>query len=283
MAEEKESIESRVKKEIERTGLPTEIKATEILNKNGWHVFNEYPYLDTDENKVRTLDIVANKAFLKNSKKPDGKRETEIDFFCELYVECKKSEKHSWVFFTETSPEPFIKFALDRLAYDVTYRTFNAAVRAYVQSHKRVKVSDLEKRTSIFSRIPVRFETFTYKIALSQQPVFCNKGSKDDFYEAVMQVLKSLSHEEKEKAHGKSSEFSPKDIVIPVILFDGFLFECYYQKGQIRTPQINYTRYLAHGLPNQRLPALIDVMTSDYFPTYLRRIEKEFTSRIGCD
>jgi hypothetical protein len=245
-------------------------------------VFNEYPYLDTDENKVRTLDIVANKAFLKNNNaKPNG--ETEIDFSCELYIECKKSEKHSWVFFTETSPAPFIKFALGRLVDDAIYGTFNAVARAYAESQKQVKVKDLEKRTSIFSRIPVRFETFRYKIALSQQPVFCSKGSKDDFYEAVMQVLKSLSHEEKEKARGESSEFLPKDIVIPVILFDGFLFECYYQKGQIRTPKINYTRYLAHGLPNQRLPALIDVMTSDYFPTYLRRIEKELTSKIGCD
>jgi hypothetical protein len=275
MAEKKESFESRVKKEIERTGLPTEIKATDILKKNGWNVFNEYPYLDTDENKVRTLDMVANKVFLKNN---DG--ETEIDFFCELYIECKKSEGHSWVFFTETSPAPFIKFALGRLADDAVYGTFNAVAKAYAELHKEVKVKDLEKRTSIFSRIPVRFETFRYKIALSQKPVFCGK---DDFFEAVMQVLKSLSHEEREKARGESSEFLPKDIVIPVILFDGFLFECYYQKGQIRTPKINHTRYLAHGLPNQRLPALIDVVASDYFPTYLRRIEKELTFKIRCN
>ncbi len=49
---EKESIEAKVKKEVEKTGLPTEIKATEILKKNGWAVFNEYPYLDTNENKI---------------------------------------------------------------------------------------------------------------------------------------------------------------------------------------------------------------------------------------
>lgn len=195
------------------------------------------------------------------------------------YTSNAKNQKNiHGCFFTEPSPDPFLKFALDRLAYDFTYKTFNAVVRAHVQSQKEVKVKDHEERTSIFSRIPVRFETFRYKIALSQQPVFCNKGNKMEFYEAVMQVLKSLSHEE--KAQGEYSEFLPRDIVIPVILFDGFLFECYYQKGQIRTPKINYTRYLAHGLPNQRLPALIDVMTSDYFPTYLRRIEKELTSKI---
>jgi len=277
MTKEKESFESRVRQEIEKTGLPTEIKATGILKKNGWNVFNEYPYLDVDENKIRTLDILANKAFLKvNKPQSDRKKEVEIDFFCELYIECKKSEKHSWVFFTETSPEPFIKYGLERLAYDFTYGTFNAVTRAYAQSNKELSIKNLEEHTSIFSRIPIRFQTFKYKIALSQQPVF---GKTDDFYEAVMQVLKSLSHEEKQKADGKSSEFQPNDIVIPVILFNGFMFECYYQKGQIRTPKINYTRYLAHGLPNQRLPALIDVMTLDYFPTYIRLIEKEITSK----
>lgn len=277
MAADEKSIESRVKKEIGRTGLPTEIKTTEILNKNGWNVFNEYPYLDTDENKIRTLDIVANKVFLKtNNTKSNAK--TEIDFCCDLYIECKKSEKCSWVFFTQVSPSPFIKFAIERLAYSLT-GTYNEVVRAYTESFREPKVDELEERTSIFSRIPVRFETLKCKIALSQQSVFCSKQSKDIFYEAVMQILKSLSHEEKEKAHGKSSEFLPRDIVIPIILFDGFLFECYYEKGQILTPQISYTRYLAHGLPNQRLPALIDVMTSDYFPTYLEQIGKELSSR----
>ena len=106
---------------------------------------------------------------------------------------------------------------------------------------------------------------------MSEQPVF---STTDDFYEALMQILKSLSHEEKQKADGKSSEFLPNDIVIPVILFDGFMFECYYQQGQIQISKIKYARYLAHGLPNQRFPALVDVMTLDYFPEYLRLIEK---------
>ena len=284
MTEDKDSFESRVKKEIEKTGLPTEIKATQILRENGWHVFNEYPYLDQDENKIRTLDILANKPFL-NIKKPVTnnkshrvppfhweleKRKAEIAFFCELYIECKKSEKHSWVFFTESKgfPETFVKYSLHRLAHDT-----GAYVRGYAFD-KEWDIKNIEGHKSIFSRTPVIFENLGHKIALSQQSVF---GGKEDFHEGVMKVLKSLSYEEKQKADGDSSEFSPKDIVIPIILFDGFLFECYYEEGQILTKIIDYVRYLAHGLPNQRLPALIDVMTLNYFPTYLKLIEKEFT------
>ena len=146
MTKEKESFESRVREEIEKTGLPTEIKATDILRANGWSVYNEYPYLDVNENKVRTLDVVADKSFLKSNTANSADKK-EIDFSCTLFIECKKSVKHSWVFFAETSPMPFIYFGIDRLAYDVEYGTFNLAVRLYSHSIKELKGKSLEKPT----------------------------------------------------------------------------------------------------------------------------------------
>src|SRR5450759_4211564 len=106
MAESRESFESKVKKEIEKSGLPTEIKATNALNNEGWAVYNEYPYLDNDENKIRALDIVANRAFMRTNS-----QEEQNDSDCSLYIECKKSDKHSWVFFTQTAPAPFRRFS----------------------------------------------------------------------------------------------------------------------------------------------------------------------------
>jgi len=78
------SFEKKVKEEILKTGLPTEIQVTQTLKKAGWVVFNEYPYLDRDENKIRTLDITAENIF----KKPDS---TEVTSGCKLFIECKKS------------------------------------------------------------------------------------------------------------------------------------------------------------------------------------------------
>jgi hypothetical protein len=127
MAESREPIESRVKKEIEKTGLPTEIMATQALNAEGWTIFNEYPYLDIDENKVRTLDIVANKAFLK----ANDNQEKEFDFDCHLYIECKKTDQRSWVFYTQTAPLPFLWLSIDQLSYDVVAGTFNKFIEAY--------------------------------------------------------------------------------------------------------------------------------------------------------
>jgi hypothetical protein len=261
-------FEEKVKKAILKTGLPTEIKVTKMLKDAGWSVFNEYPYLDREENKMRTLDITAKKVFLKSKNTEDGS--LKIDLACELYLECKKSTKQSWVFYTELFPESFTAFSLSRLSYDIVYGTFNAALRAYLTGIENI--NGHTEHVTIFSKIPLRFESMKYKIALSQQNVF---NEKQEFYEGKMQVLKALLHkDEEEKAKPPKNPFSVK--VIPIIVFDGRMCECYYEGGKLSTPEIEYTRYLAHGLPNQRFPALIDVMTLNYFPKYLKFIEKEF-------
>ena len=261
------TFEEKVKEEIMKTGLPTEIKVTKTLKKAGWRVFNEYPYFDSEKNKIRTLDLTAEKFFSKS----DGS--TKIDSSCELYIECKKSSSQSWVFYTEDAPSSYLDFSISRLVHDMTYRTFNLVLEAYQKTNPDLNVD--KEHVTIFGKIPVRFQNIKYKIALSQQSVF---KEKKVFYEGKMQLLKALRHKnEEDKA--KPSETSSSVKVIPIIVFDGHIFECYYDdKGELNTPKIEYTRYLAHGLPNQRLPALIDVMTLHYFPKYLKLIEKEFSN-----
>jgi len=129
------------------------------------------------------------------------------------------------------------------------------------------------EHVTIFGKIPVRFETIKYKIVLSQQSIF---KEKKDFHTGKMQILKALRHKDEEDKANPSEERPSPIKVIPIIVFDGHLFECYYDDdGELATPEIEYTRYLAHGLPNQRLPALIDVVTLSYFPEYLKLIENE--------
>jgi hypothetical protein len=286
-------LEKRVKEEILKTGLPTEIRATRMLEKNGWNVFNEFPFLDEEGKKIRTIDIRASKFFLKSRNKKSTDH-SDIDLFCELYIECKKSVKQFWVFYQQHAPDPFIKLALERLAYDVAYNTHNLTIRSYGKTidndRGKEKIRSLLKPTTVFSRIPVRFENMDYKIGLSHQLVFATedgkrsggkKEGKNQFYDAEMKVLKALYHRDKERKT-PSLEDSPKENIIPIILFDGYLFECYYDNGEIVTPRIEYTRYLAHGLPHQRMPTLIDVMTLNYFPKYLELLEEELSkSRKG--
>ena len=91
-SQENNDFENRVKKAIEATGLPTEITATKVLTENGWHVQNEFPYVDIENTKVRTLDIKAESTFYRN-KEDALKLAWDIPkdaIHCELFVECKK-------------------------------------------------------------------------------------------------------------------------------------------------------------------------------------------------
>lgn len=238
------NLEKKVREEIQKTGLPMEIKATKLLKDNGWSVYNEYPYLDDEKNKMRQLDIKATKDFPSKA--------------CTLYIECKKSSKRSWVFYTEKMPRSYLSLIFGRLADD-----FLVGSIAYIDKSMGHKTP-----IDILSKIPPSFHKRQYRIALSHKIVF---GDKDEFYTAQMQILKALHYEKIYPADHKMKEV----VIIPVILFDGNIFECYYKNDKLCTPKTDYTRYLSQGLPNQKIPALIDVMTLEHFPKYLSFLGEE--------
>ena len=278
------SLESKIKKAIEATGLPTEIKVTNMLRKYGWSVYNEYPFLDMQQNKIRTLDVKARK-FFKNSSYLNAIKCNEDNLSCTLYIECKSSMKHSWVFHTQSMPESFIDVRISRLSYDAVYGLYDSIIKLYTKSdtlnnEMKEKVKTLLEPTSIFKKVPLLFNNLEFKIALSHQIVFDNfkkqikNGDrvKNNFYDAHMKILKTMKHEEFEYVNDE--EIS---IVIPIILFNGFILECYYQDNDIKVHKINYTRYLSHGLPNQKIPILIDVVPFENLSYYLEQLDKEFT------
>jgi hypothetical protein len=87
---------------------------------------------------------------------------------------------------------------------------------------------------------------------------------RDEIYTAEMQLFKALNYQERQDKRINFTR-NTKRAIIPIILLNGDMFGCYYNKQELQTPKIKYTRHLAHGLPNQKIPALIDVVTLDYF------------------
>jgi len=252
-------IEKKVLKAIKKTGLPTEIKTTKMLGEFKYSVFNQHPYLDKNKNKIRTLDIVA--------KRHIKKIDVLTGSWLELFIECKKSAKQSWVFYTEPEPISLTLMSFMRQLYDFDYEYNDKLVNPQNKKSNKQKTSDT---IDILNRIPTRFKNIESKIALSQENVF---NDRDAFRDAQMKLLNAIWHRDEEFKENWSRY---KLTLIPIILFSGHIFECHYENGELITPEIEYTRYLAHSLPHQRCPILIDVMTLDYFPKYLKLIEKEF-------
>lgn len=293
------SFENNLKRAIEATGLPTEMSATKTLTELGWAVQNEYPYVDRENKRVRTLDIKAVATFRKGYEKPI-KDILKESIRCELYIECKKSNK-PWIFYLDTMTDAEISFRIERLAGDFTTDTYNTILDFYkqlIENSDTIEEGKLPK--SILTEIPAKFQRLSYKIALSHKIIFAklneeentangrpkapkttgevDKG-RDEIYSAEMQIFKALNHQEKQDKLTASPQ--TKRMVIPIILLNGNMFGCYYDGEKLQTPKIEYTRHLAHGLPNQKVPALIDVVTLSYFSQYLKLIGQEIRNRLS--
>jgi hypothetical protein len=99
---------------------------------------------------------------------------------------------------------------------------------------------------------------------------------KDEIYSAEMQIFKALKYQEN-KDNQNTAMQNPKKVVVPIILLNGNMFGCFYENDELKTPRIQYTRHLAHGLPHQQIPALLDVVTLEYFPEYVKLITKQLS------
>lgn len=240
--------------------MPTEVKVTEILKRNMWGVHNEYPFFE-DETKInRTIDMKANKYMDIKTKIKDAE---ELTFKCNLYIECKKSSTNTWVFYTQSMPDSYLDYRIYRLANDITEKTFSTAVRLY--SENKIKV-----KGNLYSKIPMTFEKIRYRIALSHQNIFSSKDKgKDDFHDAKMKLLKVLKYDDEKFIENGNELF-----IIPIIIFNGNVYEYFNFGGEQKINKLDYIRYLTHTMDNA-FPILIDIVTLDYLAGYLVNLEDE--------
>lgn len=108
------SEEEGIRKKLEEQGLTLEVEIATILEERGWLVFQEFPYKDNDENKVRKSDIFAISSIK--------------DKVLLLNIECKRSEKNPWVFYIKNDDIPFLSTIISEFDSIILNETHNIAV-----------------------------------------------------------------------------------------------------------------------------------------------------------
>ena len=94
---EKEDPELRfIADQIEKTGYPLEIHASEVLEKKGWNVLHSTFYRDSETGIMREIDIRADKT-VDRSAVGDTIHPYRLNL--RLDIQCKKSDSFAWVFF----------------------------------------------------------------------------------------------------------------------------------------------------------------------------------------
>jgi hypothetical protein len=217
------------------------------LKEHGWSVRNQVYYMDKDEEKARSVDIVAHKAFFENFGPYDRLN-------ISLVIECKKSVK-PWVFFTSLKegqplfelPLSIIKnFAIPELRYSINFNRW-----ALKQMHY---MSSLSKECAIISYEPFK------------------EGKGRDVLEARYQVTKALNYLlEFFTRTQKLFSIKPVFILYPAIVFDGHIFKCEPQNGNLKLLPINYVQFFVE----MEQTFLIDIIGKEFLPKYLGIIDDD--------
>ncbi len=221
----------KLEEDIKKSGLPTEIKVSNILRKDNWIVINQYPYLDQKNQKIRTLDIIAGKIF-KNGKA------------CILFIECKKSKEHQWVFYTSRGFVESLGFLI---------RIIEVAIQR-AQANKEIK-------RLLFSIHPSY--KVDYGIGLISYTPF---KRKDDFNVARCQLLSAI----------ESKGIIPNEnlIIYPTIIFDGKIFSVQIDEDKPNLDEINNLVFVS-PMFSEITPILIDVITLNYLSFHLEKLNDE--------
>lgn len=252
------SLIDHLKGEIKKSGYPLEIEISSLLDKNWNEVLNTDSYYDTDEKKMRDIDINASRFFEEYAPILD----------VNLTIECKKDDNFAWVFFTR--PLKYDIEDIDGQYLDgiqiLTKKIDKDAIREVILGNSSLHYSRMRK-------VAVSFDEFYIKGKKSDY------GKKRDIFEAVNQLKKYILYSNEQNL--KSG--SPYTILIhfPCIVFDGEMFV-----SEVRGEEINLRRtkhvliLTAHRTPYSPwdLGFLIDVVHKKHFKRFLKSIDRDIES-----
>lgn len=160
---DKKPLEEKVLKDLIKKGLKTENTTLEHLKKAGFSVVTQYPFVDPTSNKVRSVDVKAIYSELSEDK-------SRLNKIMILFIDCKKSDTHKWVFYTELS-----SLEIERVFRDIALLPESVLGKLIRPSHRT---------TDIWARISECKLGVIHMSALNDKPKL--------FLDAQMKILKAI-------------------------------------------------------------------------------------------
>jgi len=214
-----------IKDQIEKSGFPFEMEVARILKDAKWEVLPSSPYLDEDEEKWREIDI---KAYKSIEQTIDGESIKPYTLEIALIIECKKSDKFAWAFFSwprDTSDmqllrtqhldfltiikrqsllmEEIIKQGIFSFPSSAERRLTNLAPNLF-SSYQALVSPEVARKLKFFSELGIITpETFKYMTtkqkAVSYKEIKLGKAKKEvgrsEIFEAINGLIKATKYD----------------------------------------------------------------------------------------
>jgi len=205
-------LEDEIKKWLENTGFPLEMKAADVFREQGYDVRQSFVVKDMQEEKPREIDVIANF--------PYELDRGMIRITCVL--ECKSSRQPWLVFHADDVLSGYSKLHSFAVLSD-------DARAAFVE----VLFSNKEKYKPEWSY----FSDSTKCGYALRQPM----TDKDTAFTAAMNVLKAARNIVQPR-HGRP--LHDIDIAFPIIVVDTPIFECRTVDGEILIKEVPHSQFL---------------------------------------
>ncbi|MEO8621923.1 MAG: hypothetical protein ABI625_12710 [bacterium] len=244
---ETESFQQKIAKWLERSGYPLEMDVAALVTKHGFSTYQSEYYLDLESRDTREIDVV-------------GVLEAQDDVLklrLTLAIECKTTKDKPWVVFTGATDGPGPYDVRDRAA-----STLGAAFLGRIAS--RLEIQQLP----VF-RLPRRVGYAVVR-ALS--------NGEDVPYAAMIGAAKAARSIAWE-ASGQRTRNRVAEVVLPVVVINGRLFECYLDAtGERMLAEVpRATVYWRNPIAGS-VHTVVSVITVGELEPYLDEVKQSFNS-----
>ena len=281
-SKENKNLDEYLKAKISESGYPLEIEISGLLDSE-YFVRNTFYYFDKEAESGRSIDIYASPKFT------DLKGFEKIIPFCNLVIECKKSSSHAWIFFTRP-------YGSDSKSEDIS-----GQIKSSIPKVKPFEIvttdswiqfalySDLHYAS--FDRIAIAYDEI--KIKKKDDGNADSKKGRNEILEAIMQLQKFICFQEHRslknwsvknlKSLPDESYYDALMIFMPIIVFDGNLFEATFNSGHIDLHEKKHilvkTNFLCPYC--KRIETFtIDVVHRSYFDAFVQILKNDFNGSL---
>ncbi|MFA4905141.1 MAG: hypothetical protein WC645_01415 [Candidatus Margulisiibacteriota bacterium] len=237
-------IEKDALKWINKNGINLEIDVCDTFRKKGFDVRHSSYFKDTEDNKLREIDIIARNYSISR----DG-----IELSIIFVIECKYIKHSPWILFVspDSSHDRNILFTW-----------------AYISKKGRELLADiLRTNKNVFRELP-------WPIYGTESANCCmqmSNNEKDNAYDALQKVSKASFYLFNEQSGLIEPNIISLEIIFPIIVVDGPLLKCFRDKKnklQIKKAKNGFL-YFSRDFQNRPNPR-IQIMTKDYLPKFIK-------------
>jgi len=235
---------ANILKDIKEQGFPLEVRTSEILEAHDWEIRNQFGYLDHEEKKPKTVDILAKKNILHDVNR--------LVLDVHLVIECKRSTK-PWVFYASD-------FDLNKQGISLRAVAASQFFIDPLAFKKRVHENFDEIMSSFLLKIHLKSPIFEKWAHIPFEPF--SGGQVRDIHKARMQVCNTILDLMRGRFDIQQLTSPYGTILMPIIVFDGHLYT-------YRDEKLNAEKGLYYFFSYANSSFMIEVVTKDFFDEYL--------------